>query len=431
MATPIVIANTVVTLLLTLMVLNHFQLVEYDPIELAVNEFQKRVYYSQIDGSVMAPPETFMTVPEIIQSRGYPLEIHHVVTEDGYILELHRIPKSMNEPANTTENIKKKVVFLQHGIFATDFVWASGPTNGSLAYILADHGYDVWMGNSRGNTYSRKHKTINPDSEKFWDFTWEELGQYDLPASIDYILKTTGQEKVSYVGYSLGCAIFFVGANLKPDLNDKIDVMIGLAPTSTVQVLNNVFKLIAPLSNPLRYVLRWTRTGLFLPSDGISSRLLRFICNSSQIGSATCQTFNFYVFGYSETTNTSLVHVLCGHYPAGGSPKTMLQFFDNYNSGGNFTRFDYGETENMERYGTVEAPKYHMELVTAPVYLIWSTTDPVSTPQDIEWLATRLGNLKGSVKVDAPVFSHGDFFMSTQVSKLVYQPLLKMLPPPF
>lgn len=105
-----------------------------------------------------------------------------------------------------------------------------------------------------------------------------------------------------------------------------------------------------------------------------------------------------------------------------------------------------------------------MALVTAPVYLIWSKTDPVSTPQvcleklmtttsirifvfplfdfqferhgllkiikDIEWLATRLGNLKGSVEVDAPVFSHGDFFMSTQVSKLVYQPLLKMLPPP-
>lgn len=62
MATPIVIANTVVTVLLTLMVLNHFQIVEYDPIDMAVNEFQRRVYYSQIDGSVMAPPETFMTV---------------------------------------------------------------------------------------------------------------------------------------------------------------------------------------------------------------------------------------------------------------------------------------------------------------------------------------------------------------------------------
>ena len=81
---------------------------------------------------------------------------------------------------------------------------------------------------------------------------WEELGQYDLPASIDYVLKETGHEKVSYVGYSLGSAIFFVGANLKPDLNDKIEVMIGLAPTSTVQRLDNAFKLVAPFSTPLR-----------------------------------------------------------------------------------------------------------------------------------------------------------------------------------
>ena len=67
-------------------------------------------------------------------------------------------------------------------------------------------------------------------------------------------MKVTGEEKVSYVGYSLGCAIFYVGANLRPDLNDKIEVMIGLAPTSTVQVLNNAFKLIAPLSNPLKVI---------------------------------------------------------------------------------------------------------------------------------------------------------------------------------
>lgn len=81
---------------------------------------------------------------------------------------------------------------------------------------------------------------------------WDELGMYDLPASIDYVLKETGHKKVSYVGYSLGSAVYFVGANLKPELNDKIEVVINLAPTSTVQRLDNLFKLIAPLSNPLK-----------------------------------------------------------------------------------------------------------------------------------------------------------------------------------
>lgn len=63
MANPtILIANTVVTVLLTWMVLNHLQIVEHDPVDVAVNGFQRLVYYSQIDGSVTPPPETFMTV---------------------------------------------------------------------------------------------------------------------------------------------------------------------------------------------------------------------------------------------------------------------------------------------------------------------------------------------------------------------------------
>ena len=42
------------------------------------------------------------------------------------------------------------------------------------AYVLADNGYDVWLGNYRGNRYSRRHLTLNPDSlfnRDFWQFS--------------------------------------------------------------------------------------------------------------------------------------------------------------------------------------------------------------------------------------------------------------------
>jgi esterase/lipase superfamily enzyme len=39
---------------------------------------------------------------------------------------------------------------------------------------------------------------------KFWDFSWEEVGKYDAPAVIDYILKLTKYEKVAYIAHSMG-----------------------------------------------------------------------------------------------------------------------------------------------------------------------------------------------------------------------------------
>jgi len=53
----------------------------------------------------------------------------------------------------------------------------------SLAYILADLNYDVWMNNSRGNRYSRQHISLDADddkqSEQFWDYSFEEMAKYD------------------------------------------------------------------------------------------------------------------------------------------------------------------------------------------------------------------------------------------------------------
>lgn len=56
------------------------------------------------------------------------------------------------------------------------------------------------------------------------------MGDYDIPAIIEYILEITGQTKLISVTHSLGAAWLFIAAINHPELNDKIEMAITLAP---------------------------------------------------------------------------------------------------------------------------------------------------------------------------------------------------------
>lgn len=130
-----------------------------------------------------------------------------------------------------------------HGLLTSSVDWVNMGPGTALGFLLADNGYDVWLGNHRGNTWSRKHKTLDPDrdQEKFWDFSFHELGYYDLPAKIDYILESTGQDKIVYVGHSQGTTAFFIMGSERPEYNDKIRLMSALAPIVYMGNLPNPF----------------------------------------------------------------------------------------------------------------------------------------------------------------------------------------------
>lgn len=140
---------------------------------------------------------------EICIENGFQFETHEVTTEDGYILNVFRIPGLATEGA--PDGTKPPILF-QHGILDSAYCWIINYADVAPAFVAARAGYDVWLGNSRGNTFSRAHTEYDPDhnEKKFWDFTWKDMGDYDLPAVIDAIQTETDGKKVAYVGHSQG-----------------------------------------------------------------------------------------------------------------------------------------------------------------------------------------------------------------------------------
>lgn len=175
-------------------------------------------------------------VLELIKDAGYKGEAYQVETEDGYLLTAHRIL-----PNNKLQVGSKHPVFLMHGLIATaaDYL-VTGPKI-ALAYYLADNGYDVWLGNARGSKHSMNHKTLSIDSGEFWNFSWHEIGFYDLPAMIDFMLMMTQTSKAFYVGHSQGATSFVVFLSSRPEYNQKIIRSHLLAPATFMKHLPHPF----------------------------------------------------------------------------------------------------------------------------------------------------------------------------------------------
>ena len=81
--------------------------------------------------------------------------------------------------------------------------------------------------------------------------SWDDMGKYDIPTMIDHILNVTKQNKIFYIGHSMGTTGFMVMANERPEYQDKIYLASFLAPVAFVDHMKAPIKYLAPFSNQI------------------------------------------------------------------------------------------------------------------------------------------------------------------------------------
>ncbi|XP_071560690.1 lipase 3 [Temnothorax nylanderi] len=374
-------------------------------------------------------PDIGLTTPELVTKYGYPLEIHDIVAKDGYTLQLHRIPRGQDDEEEAKFRIRTPIL-LVHGLAGSSADWVLMGPGKSLAYILADAGYDVWLGNNRGNVYSRNHTSLSLTDRAFWDFSYHELGIYDLPAMIDYILHATGHERIYYVGHSEGTTQFFVMASEKPEYNSKIILMIGLAPAAYSGNIRGPIKKLAKLT----YFGVWVGETFGYPEFRSRTEWGKFVSNLfCQRGASTqviCSNILFLITGFSRAElNTDYLTVIIGHVPAGASWKQLVHYGQGYINPGCFRQYDYGSVDkNLRIYNSTTPPDYQLERITAPIVLFSSDNDWLATTKDVELLSARLNNLVFHYKTPVSAnFNHYDFIWGKSCVQLVSLPILQLL----
>ncbi|KAI5639113.1 alpha/beta hydrolase fold domain-containing protein [Phthorimaea operculella] len=339
-------------------------------------------------------------------------EGYDVETEDGYVLKLFRIPGY------------GKPVLLQHGFMdSADGYILRGRT--SLPAILVQAGYDVWLGNFRGNKHSRRHLTLNPDSDdEFWDFTLQEFAFYDLPAIIDFILYQTGRRKLSYIGHSQGTTTMFILGAIRPEYNDKIDLFIALCPVVYLQDVSAALKFYISVGEILNNALKSLHMEELFGPYSVETRYMKELCGTPEGGSLCLNVGVYPVAGHNPSEiERSFILSFYSHFPSGSSRKVFHHFMQIGQSG-HFGPYNSSDSKNLS-YRTL--PFYDLRKVTMPTILVNSMNDGFSSIKDTNRIKMNLPNVLDHVVVKPPMFNHIDFLLGRTAYKVIYGKILKML----
>lgn len=354
------------------------------------------------DGPHIATNET---IPDYLGKYHIPVDEHWTTTDDGYILKIFRMPRP-----------GAPVLLLQHGILCSAWDWMINSPSIAPAIQLYNDGYDVWLTNSRGNTFSRNHTTLHPTLDKeFWNFTFADMGRFDVPANIKYILKHTGKQDLCFVGWSQGNSQFFVAMtdeNVKPYVDKTVKLFVAVAPVTWMKhQKSKLFSVLTDLR--LDDVLDGLFPYGFLEEGGGVDSFAHIMCKLT--AGVICKFTVDLFCGRSALDTESAITNLTAHFPAGVSVKEIRHYSQSIRDY-TFRDFDYGRSGNLKHYGRATPPNFinGTKKIEVPTALFIGGKDDLGDVKDVATLIDCIGDNPALVFSKVfPQFSHLTYFDGT------------------
>lgn len=364
-------------------------------------------------------------IDEMISREGYPVEKHTVETDDGYLLGVYRIPHGKKD--TTTGN--RPAVYMLHGLYSTGADWVMLGPKRSLAYILVEEGYDVWIGNNRGNRYSQKHVKLDVEDEDFWKFTVDEVALKDNPACIDYILNATGHSKIAYIGHSMGTVTLFAMLSAKTDYNDKINVAALLAPSALYNFTSAPIFAVSDLAGfitPITEIVG-VRGKVGSINNKVTLTLIHEVCSKNLIfTTAVCLPAYWTLFGYDCHVEPSTISEIVSHI-GGTTSSYQIIHFSQFKKYHRLQMYDFGEEKNIEKYNSSTPPQYDIKRISAPIGLFSSLGDEFADPDDVEYAHQTLPNVATNYMVPSSCYTHTSFIYGYDSNKILYPKIVTLL----
>ncbi|KAK1291830.1 Triacylglycerol lipase 1 [Acorus calamus] len=349
----------------------------------------------------------------LIRPLGYPCFEHTVQTKDGYLLAVQHIPHGRG----ANRGNYGPPIFLQHGLFEGGDAWFLNSVEESLGFIFADHGFDVWVGNVRGTHWSHGHVSLSEKKREFWDWSWQELAQYDLVDMVAYVYSITNS-KIFFVGHSQG-TIMALAAFTQLDIVNMIEAAALLSPISYLDHITSRFVLRAVGMSLDKMLLRMGIHQLNFRSD-FSVEIMDSLCD----GHLDCNNLLSSITGDNCCFNMSRIEFYLEYEPHPSSTKNLNHLFQMIRKG-TFGMYDYGIWGNLKKYRHLHPPSFDLSKIpkSLPLWMAYGGNDALADVTDVKHMLMELPSKPELLYLDS--YGHIDFIMSTNARADVYENLIR------